>query len=212
MKHSIQITLLALIAAFAFSTTADAQLGLGKLIQKKEKVVDPKTGKTVKLRSDQSFVRNWKTGEMEIVDNPFEKCYTTEEIYKYSKTLTNMTLKKHIVTDIVYDERDKNINRPATNPLKDRKIAAIIFQGAGWAGKMGEDRYIRFYVIYELTNGLTLMTDLRAWMEYLGDGKYSDVYTYQVGRSGSVESGLYEPGLVKDWEHDPNADPLAEFK
>lgn len=212
MKHSIQITLLALIAAFAFSTTADAQLGLGKLIQKKEKVVDPKTGKTVKLRSDQSFVRNWKTGEMEIVDNPFEKSYTTKELYYSAKELGNREAKRHIIMDVVSGEQVKNQKRDANHLFKDCKIVEFIFERAGWCGNPGEDRYIQFYVIYELTSGVTAVYEYRAWSDYLGYGNYSDSYIYKTGQAGAPESGMRGPGLVKDWEHDPNADPLAEFK
>ena len=73
MKHSIKISVMALVAMFAVSTTADAQFGLLKSIGKdlgikgKKKVKDPKTGETIKIKEDEFVVRNWKTGEDEIV-------------------------------------------------------------------------------------------------------------------------------------------------
>ena len=217
MKHSIKISVMALVAMFAVSTTADAQsiIGLGKrLLKKKDKVevTDPKTGETTVKKTDKGVceVRSGKTGEMVTVEKFYAsmKVMTADEIWGWEKNFRDKEGKKEMIEFLLDNEKFENRKRAADHRYKDRKLVQCIFRNDDWKILRNNDGTIscrRMWVaeIYELADGTT-MFDSNEWDSYYqGAGKYSNNFAYVRG------SNNY--GLIKDWEHKADADPLKDL-
>ena len=137
MKHSIKISVMALVAMFAVSTTADAQsiIGLGKrLLKKKDKVevTDPKTGETTVKKTDKGVceVTSWKTGEMVTVEKFYAsmKVMTADEIWGWEKNFRDKEGKKEMIEFLLDNEKFENRKRAADHRYKDRKLVQCIFR------------------------------------------------------------------------------------
>ena len=210
---------MALVAMFAFSTAADAQFGLlkaaKKAVSKKEKVtvVNPTTGETETktLKSAEVQVRNWKTGEMVVVENPYQKDpdnkpFTADQLWNKEKNWQDVDSKKQIIQSILSDEKFNNRKRAADDIEKDRKLVAVIFACNDWTVQYYNDgtinkREVELYTVHELSNGLTRAQLCYYSQKYTGGGEYSKALTL---REGGID-------LVKDWEHKDDADPLADL-
>lgn len=233
MKHLMKVSLMALVAMFAFSTAADAQLG--GLLKKAKAAVTGNSSKNAyyeqqekyeKLAKEQEAknaaeaaakaesvmmveVKNWKTGKMETVQNPYQKSnppYTADMIYKDEKNWQDVDSKKQIIQSILSDDKFENRKRAADDIEKDRKLVAVIFACNDWAVRYYTDgtinkREVELYTVFELSNGLTRAQLCYYSQKYTGGGEYSKALTFRPG-------GI---NLVKDWEHKDNADPLADL-
>ena len=202
---------------FACSTVADAQslLGMGKkLFKKKEKVevTDQKTGETTVKKTDKGVceVKNWKTGEMMQTEKLYAsmKVLTANEIWGWEENFRDKEGKKEIIEFLLDKEKFENRKRAAEHRYKDRKLVQCIFRNNDWNILRNNDGTIRcrrmwVAAIYELTDGAT-MFDSNEWDSYYqGAGNYSNNFEFVQG------SGNY--GLIKDWEHKDNADPLSDL-
>lgn len=237
MKHSISILLVALVATFAFSTEADAQFGLGRVVSKavskatnKQKKTKEQLGLTEENGQvlfngkpvDQTYkevtVKNWQTGEMETITNPFlrgngqpEKPITSQEIYKEEKNFQDKEMKTKIIEAFMEDEQFNDRKRAADDVLKGRKVVDIIFQFTGWMINRDkwdniESRWIRVYVISELTNGFTCAEQCTVTNKYEGGGSYSNAFIFKViedywKAANKPGFRLVDRRLVTDWEH-----------
>ena len=215
MKHSIKISVMALVAMFAFSTAADAQsiIGLGKrLLKKKDKVevTDSKTGETTVKTTTKGVceVKNWKTGEMMTVEKLYEsmKVLTADEIWGKEKNFRDKEGKKLIADFVIDNEKFENRKRKAESVRKDRKLVQIVFMQDDWQlyrNNLGilTGRSMWINKIFELSNGATMWESIELKQDYAGDN-YSDFYEI-------MGTGNY--GYAKDWEHKEDADPLKDL-
>lgn len=219
MKQSIKISVMALVAMFAFSTVADAQFGLGGLVKsakkalKKEKKTIEETEKRAesapkKTSKGTCEVRNWETGEMMTIEKPYAsmEVKTAEEILGWEKNFRDKEGKQQIVEYVLDTEKFENKTRKATNLDKDRKLVQVIFRSDDWqlyydAWGDVNGRSMWICKIFELTNKATKWETIELKQNY-GGGKYSDF-------SNIMGSG--DNGYVKDWEHNPDADPLKDL-
>ena len=224
MKHSLKISFMALVAMFAFSTVADAQLGglLKKAkqavgVEKKETAAERATRisqESQKARQDAEAAKanekhpvtvyNFKFKDNMTIENfwPSRKPYTKEQIFNREKSFSNKEMKKKIVEAYLDNEKINNRKRAANDLLKDRKVVEVIFVDDNWVdySSAKEKRYLNFLVITEVNQGFTVCEENRVFQKYLGAGTYSDVLTL---------ADIPEEHLVVDWEHKDNADPMA---
>ena len=163
MKHFMKVSLMALVAMFAFNTTADAQLGgllkkaksavMGTSSQdayweqqkKYDKMAKEQAAKNAaedaerEARLKEVEVKSWKTGKMEKVANPFiinnklASPETTAQIYAKEKNFSDKDSKKKIIEQFLDDEKFNNRKRGANDVLKDRKVVEIVFLDDSWS-------------------------------------------------------------------------------
>lgn len=224
MKHSIKISVMALVAMFAVSTTADAQFGLLKSIGKdlgikgKKKVKDPKTGETIKIKEDEFVVRNWKTGEDEIVKNPFPEARPWSNLLETEKNFQDKAMKKKIIERLLDEEKFNNRKRKSDDIMKDRKVVYVLFRNDEWTNQRNDygsltNRYLVCDVISELTNGMTIDEYTYVNNKYSGGGDWSENFVFVVQQNAATmtTSAYKEVHLVTDWEHKEDADPLKDL-
>lgn len=174
------------------------------------------------LKNKQYEVNDWKTGGKVQTKNPFpDRAPVTKSfIYRSEENFRDKEMKKNIVQQFMENEEFDNKKRFDGFIMTDRKIVNIVFASPDWGiqrDKWGEivSRNLYIMVVSEITSGLTVCEKYVVIAPYTGAGKYSDTFKFQVaGESayGSFAKVQYFQWLVTDWEHDPNADPLAEFK
>ena len=237
MKHLMKVSLMALVAMFAFNTTADAQLGglLKKAKQavggqSKEKAYDPREARAAKeaaeiaARTGQVELKNWKTGEIGKVENTFvwrgepAQIKTSEMIYYNEKNFSDKASKKKIIELFLDDEKFNNRKRAADDILKDRKIVAVLFKADSWTINRDNidnitSRMIEMQVVSELTNGFTICDEWVVGNDYAGGGNYADAmrFTLKITTKGAYgKNGEYR-WYLKDWEHKADADPLKDL-
>lgn len=226
----MKVSLMALVAMFAFNTVADAQLG--GLLKKAKAAVTGTSSKDAyfkqqeqleKARKEQEarfakekankgtcVVKNWKTGEMMETEKLYAsmEVFTAEQILDWEQNFRDKEGKKVLIQYIMDEEKFENKKRKAENINKDRKLVQVIFRKDDWRlyhDNWGNITSRSMWVaeIYELTNGTTLVNSIEYDQKCIGSGKYSDTFSWIQG------TGKY--GLVKDWEHKENADPLADL-
>ena len=224
MKHLMKVTLMALVAMFAFSTVADAQLGgllksSGLLKSKKQKQkeaidkynaeVDARNQAEKKAAQEKVYeVNDWKTGG-KISTTRIFGCDPVKknQVYMREANWRDKAMKKKIIEQFVSDVQFDNRKLADDNRLKNRKIVEVVFEETDWRiiytseSKINiEYRLVPFTVVAELSNGMTICERWVCWNDYQGGGNYSESFTFK-------DKQLRE--LIMDWEHNPNADPLA---
>lgn len=237
MKQSIKTTLMAIVALFAFSTVADAQFGLlkaaKKVVGKKKdpsqayydqlaKEKEAKEAKENEAKAKMWPVNNWITGTVVEVsnlwyeNNPLSKKTILDE----EQNWRDKAMKKNIIEQFLDDEKFNNKKREAGSLMKDRKVVAILFMDADW--KIDRDkwdaitgRYAGINVVSELALGFTIVEEYNVSSKYQGAGAYSDTFQFDLryfpGKTESYRHTVYRQFMLKDWEHDPNADPLKDL-
>lgn len=246
MKHSIKISVMALIAMFAFNEVASAQFGIGRALagaakkkQQQNAISAYTTGPTSKydnsgktVRDGQVYfngqpvdmtykevtVKNWKTGEMETVENICvrgdgrpEEPKTSQDIYKDEVNFQDKEMKTKIVDAFMEEEKFNDRKRAADDMLKGRKVVDVLFKYRDWQIQRDKyenitDRYMFVYVISELTNGYTIVEDYKVTSRYEGGGSYSNSFLFKFyedywkayGRPGHSVPYRW---MVTDWEH-----------
>ena len=129
-------------------------------------------------------------------------------------------MKKNIIEQFLDDEKFNNKKREAGSLMKDRKVVAILFMDADW--KIDRDkwdaitgRYAGINVVSELALGFTIVEEYNVSSKYQGAGAYSDTFQFDLryfpGKTESYRHTVYRQFMLKDWEHDPNADPLKDL-
>ncbi len=192
---------MALVAMFAFSTMASAQFGLGGLMKKKKKAVECE-------------VVTWKTGDKVTLTNPFsEDPKTMQQLYSWEENFSDKAMKAKIQELFMDDEAFNNKKRAAGEVAKDRKIFEILYSYNDW--RIVRDdydvpryRYINFYVISGLQNGLVVAEEYVATNKYQGGGTYADTMTFElynpVTRSISGTATQHpHRWLITDWVYKP---------
>jgi len=230
MKRSIKIMAMALVAVFAFSEVADAQFGIGRAIANAAKKKQP-LGKTVDKNGQVMFngqpvdmtykdvtVKNWKTGEMEIVENICvrgdgkpEAPKTSQKIYEEEQNFQDKEMKAKIIDAFMEEEQFSDRKRAADDMLKGRNVVDILFKFRDWRIKRDKwenitERELFVYVVSELTNGYTIVEDYRVTNKYEGAGTYSNNLLFSFYEDYWKAAG--KPGysvphrwMVADWEH-----------
>ena len=246
MKHLMKVSLMALVAMFAFNTTADAQFG--GLLKKAKAAVGGKSSadsymerekqldEVRKQRAEKAAaetaahneankqvqIKNWKTGGIDTVDNPFTKDgkvaapITSATYYKYEKNFSDKAMKKKIIEAFLDDEKFNNRKRESGDLLKDRKVVEVVFLNDGWKINRNNlddivSRTIEISVISETTNGYTVCDDYYVNNTYTGGGTYEDSFKFKMHETykGAYGKDGEHRWFVTDWEHKDNADPLA---
>ena len=241
MKKTFKVSVMAIVAMFAFTTVADAQFGLGKLknlTKKKEKKSSwQEQMEAEKAKKDAEWeaevkkeytVKNWKTGEMMTVANlfPTNKPVSAEVAsagYDFDDKENKQGIVKQLLTFL-------DSNKSKLQYLKDlnlgesfvgRKVVAVIFRDKDWIVDLNAlgvpvRRRVFLNVISELGSGLTVAEDYEVWNAYQGNGKYSGLYEFGItrkhGSSDYYKRTIANQWMITDWVHNPDADPMAEFK
>ena len=243
MKHSLKISLMALVAMFAFNTTADAQFG-GLLKKAKQAVSSkPKESAFDKRKREEREkkeaeweaevkkeyeVKNWKTGGIMIVAKvfPTNKPVSAKEAsagYDFDDKENKQGIVKQLLTFL--DSNKSKLQYLQDLKLGDafvgRKVVAVFFRNKDWivdTNALGVPirRRVFLNIISELGSGITVAEDYEVWNAYQGNGKYSGLYEFGVtrknGSSDYYKRTIANQWMITDWVHDPNADPMAEFK
>lgn len=191
MKHAIKISLMAVVAVFAFSTMSYAQFGfLKKAVGGSEK------GKEYELM-------NWKTGQMMKYKNIFNrKPMTAAELKSENRNFQDEKAKNEIWRQFQTYEQALEKDLDSDDLRVNRKIVAILYCMSDWSVTRNElgipkDRFQRCYIISELRRGITLAE------------RYDVIETYESGKgySGTFYFDLVKYNgdpmryLVLDWEH-----------
>ena len=245
MKHFMKVSLMALVAMFVFNTTADAQLG--GLLKKAKAAVSGNSSKNAYFEQQEKYeklakeqeaknaaeaaakaeslkmveIKNWKTGQMEKVANPFKwhnepiESYTQDKIYGWEKNFQDKAMNKKIIEMFIDKEKFDNRRRKADDMLKDRKVVEILFEKDSWKmyyDNLGDitSREQKISVVTELTGGYTVCEGYYVVQKYTGGGTYDETFSFNMIHtySGGNPDGDWR-FYVKDWEHKDNADPLA---
>ena len=223
MKRTIKVSMMALVAMFAFSTVANAQFG--GLLKGASKAVGSGLIKgKKKTKSENVEVMNWKAGQMVTVENPFNaeaKPWKSEWIYDKEKNFQDKEMKKKLVELYLDDEKFNNRKRAADDITKDRKIVEILFVDDSWKfnrDNLGDilSRYLNFLVVSELTNGFTIVDECYVVNKYTGGGNYDTNFKFSLDVMAYTNFGTYikydKRYLVTDWQHKDDADPMAQYK
>ena len=240
MKHLMKVSLMALVAMFAFSNPADAQFG--KLLKKAKQAAGLEKSSSMdqrmealkkeeeaekakkaamedSLRNAKFEVLNWKTGQKESVKDPFLRTgvgvKTTKDIYSYEANFTDKESKQKVAQAFIDWDKFTNRKREDNEILKDRKVVAVLFCYQDW--KLYKDtwgniksRFQDIFVISELTNGLTIYERFAVENTNTGGGTYSNSYDFTLIKDGFGLKNQFRD-LVSDWKHKDNADPLADL-
>ena len=163
-------------------------------------------------------VRNWKTGEMETIENICkrgngqpDKPMTSQEIYKEEQNFQDKDMKAKIINAFMEDEQFNDRKRAADDMLKSRKVVDVLFKFRDWKINRDKwdnitDRYMFVYVVSELTNGYTIVEDYSVKCRYEGAGTYSNSFIfsfYEDYWKAANKPGFTVPHryMVTDWEH-----------
>lgn len=235
MKQTLKISVMALVAMFAFSTAADAQFGKLKSLvggKKKEPTFQERIDAEKKKKDDEWEAltkKMWEvsnfmipTGKMTSTNLfPANDPQPTKEFTKEGINFADKESKKSITEQVIgYLTSDKK--KSEDGPIiGSRKPVKFIFTQQDWrveANSLGTPirRIYQVWVISELSIGTTIAEKVTIWSAYQGGGNYSKSYEIGVERKpGSSEywkKDIKWQYMLTDWQHDPNADPLAEFK
>ena len=223
MKRTMKVSVMALVAMFAFSTAADAQFG--GLLKGASKAVGSGLIKgKKKTKAENVEAMNWKAGQVVTVQNPFSpeaKPWKSEWIFDKEMNFQDKEMKKKLVELYLDDEKFNNRKRAADDILKDRKIVEILFVDDSWKfnrDNLGDilSRYLNFLVVSELTNGFTIVDECYVVNKYTGGGTYDTNYKFSLDVMAYTNFGTYikydKRYLVTDWQHKDDADPMAQFK
>ena len=182
------------------------------------------------LYSDEShyFDIDWKTGEMMTVANvfPTNKPVSAKEAsagYDFDDKENKQGIVKQLLTFL--DSNKSKLQYLQDLKLGDafvgRKVVAVFFRNKDWivdTNALGVPirRRVFLNIISELGSGITVAEDYEVWNAYQGNGKYSGLYEFGVtrknGSSDYYKRTIANQWMITDWVHDPNADPMAEFK
>lgn len=234
MKHFMKVSLMALVAMFAFNTVADAQLG--GLLKKAKQAVgvkskDPsqeyydmlakekaeKEATENAAKSKMYEMNNWIAGNKVQASNVFAPITTPiskAKIYEWEGNFRDKAMKKNIIEQFVDDEAFKNKKR-TDGMMKDRKVVEIVFKDQDWHiirnnASVITGRNLEIYVISEIAIGFTICEKYNVYSKYTGSGAYSDTFEFDLtifpGKFGSRDWCQW---MVTDWEHKADANPLA---
>ena len=238
MKHLMKVSLMALVAMFAFNTTADAQLG--GLLKKAKAAVrgksDADKAKDVQkqlqaekaekdkanLNSYQAKMKalseklwdlySWKEGKVVQGHNHFygdTEPISKTKLYSWEENFRDKEMKKKIVEAFLDYEKFENRKRSEKYFYKDRKVVSVLFHNVDWK---------------ILRNGLDIITGRQMFIYVvaeLSDGftmvdEYK-VYTPYTGAGAYSENfefemvGFKAAWMLTDWEHKADADPLKDL-
>lgn len=228
MSKTVKVLFMALIAMFVFSTTADAQLGgllnsgggLFKSKKQKQKEaiekynaeVDARNQAEKKAAQEKVYeVNDWKTGgKMSTTRIYGWNPGTKQNLFEKEANWRDKAMKKRIIEQFIDELNFKNKKLSDDNRLKNRKVVDVIFEEAEWLIKYTSElklnieyRSMPFIAVVELSNGMTICERWVCFNDYKGAGNYSENFTFNDKEIRWI---------LIDWEHDPNADPLAKFK
>ena len=235
MKHSIKVAALALVAMFAFSTVADAQLG--NLLNKAKKAV---TGQSQSQQIDQKQMQadyqakqqaevdaykakmtaereklwdlySWKEGQVVQGHNHFygdTEPISKDKLYSWEENFRDKEMKKKIVEAFMDYEKFENRKRNEKYFYKDRKVVAVMFSRADW--KILHDAWDN---ITGREMNIKVVSELTDGFTMADTYKVSSSYTGSGNYSENFEFELDTKyrWMITDWEHKDNADPLADL-
>ena len=237
MKQTIKTTVMVLVAMFAFSTVADAQFGKLKSLvggkSKKEKQdekmkemqqqmqADYKAKQKAdndayisKLKAEKEKVwdlYSWKEGKVVQGHNHFygdTEPISKTKLYSWEENFRDKEMKKKIAEAFMDYEKFENRKRNEKFFYKDRKVVAVMFNRTDWKilrdkwdAITGREMYIK--VVSELTDGFTMADTYKVSSPYTGSGNYSENFEFELDTKYRW--------MITDWEHNPNADPLADL-
>lgn len=169
-------------------------------------------------------VMNYATGKMMTMTNlfppnePVTAEWLTTTGFMKAQSFSDVESKKNVIEHVIDFMK---VQSATDGAMKTRKVVDVLFTRSDWnvmRNGLGvpTHRNLGVWVISELPLGITIAELVTLTSEYQGGGTFAKACKCEMNldplqtQKWNVKTRFQY--MIKDWKHDPNADPMAQFK